>query len=132
MRCERLLHRPLLDTALRLIALGERYGVYDGFVINALREDLSVSDGNARLWPQCERLKACLLAATSTGQQQYWTAAQAAARSLCSYLDTRVRGLWFDTRAPGGALGGAAAPASSFYHLVGAIAALHRVAPAAP
>jgi mannose/cellobiose epimerase-like protein (N-acyl-D-glucosamine 2-epimerase family) len=50
--------------------------------------------------------------------------AHAAALSFLPYLATSVSGLWFDVRRPDGALIGTAAPASTFYHVVGAIAAL--------
>jgi mannose/cellobiose epimerase-like protein (N-acyl-D-glucosamine 2-epimerase family) len=127
-RCEPLLGRPLRENALRLIAVGEQYGVYDGFVVNALRDDFTVQDAGARLWPQCERLKAALLAAALTGEQQHWTAARTAANSLCIYLQTHVPGLWFDLRSSSGELSGDVVPASTFYHLVSAIVALHRAA----
>jgi mannose/cellobiose epimerase-like protein (N-acyl-D-glucosamine 2-epimerase family) len=132
LRCERWLRRPLQETALRLIAVGEKYGVYDGFAINALRDDLTIHDAGARLWPQCERLKAALLAATVTGKQRFWTSAHAAANCIRLYLDTRVPGLWFDVRSPDGALRGDAVPASTFYHLVSAIVALDDAARAQP
>jgi mannose/cellobiose epimerase-like protein (N-acyl-D-glucosamine 2-epimerase family) len=132
LRCERWVRRPLRETALRLIAVGEQYGVYDGFVINALRDDLTIHDAGARLWPQCERLKAAVLAATVTGEQQFWISAQAAASCICRYLDTCVPGLWFDASSSDGALRGGAVPASTFYHMVGAIAALDRAACARP
>jgi mannose/cellobiose epimerase-like protein (N-acyl-D-glucosamine 2-epimerase family) len=125
LRCEPWLRRPVRESALRLIAIGEQYGVHEGFAINALRDDFTVHDARARLWPQCERLKAVLLAGCLTGEQPYWTAAQAAASSLCSYLHTRLPGLWFDVRLPSGELRGDVVPASTFYHLVGAIGALH-------
>ena len=131
-RAARLLGQPLRKAALRLIAIGEGYGVHDGFVINALREDLSVHDADARLWPQCERLKATLLAAALTGEQPYVIAAQDAASSLCAYLQTRIPGLWFDVRTPRGELRGAAAPASTLYHVVGAILTLDEVAQQLP
>jgi mannose/cellobiose epimerase-like protein (N-acyl-D-glucosamine 2-epimerase family) len=124
LRCGRWFRRPLHEPALRLIAIGEQYGVRDGVVINALCDDLTVHDAGARLWPQCERLKAALLAAAFSGEQQYWSSAHAAASGLCSYLDTRVPGLWFDARSPTGELRGGAVPASTLYHLVSAIVAL--------
>jgi mannose-6-phosphate isomerase len=48
----------------------------------------------------------------------------AAAASLRRYLDTPMRGLWFDERKPDGTLIDSPVPASTFYHLVGAIAEL--------
>ena len=92
--------------------------------MNQLLDDLTVADADARFWPQTERLKAAVLAAGLTGEPRYWSMAHAAALSFFPYLATPVAGLWFDVRLPNGALIGAAAPASTFYHLVGGIAAL--------
>jgi mannose-6-phosphate isomerase len=110
--------------ALRLIAVGEDAGVRGDVAINALLDDLSVHDPNARLWPQTERLKSALLAASVTGDSRYSRIAADAAASIFLYLDTAVPGLWFDLRLPNGVLVDSPAPASSFYHLVGGIAAL--------
>jgi mannose/cellobiose epimerase-like protein (N-acyl-D-glucosamine 2-epimerase family) len=132
LRAAKLLSRPLREPARQLIAIGERYGVREGFAINALREDLSVYDAAARLWPQCERLKATLLAAALTGDQAYWIAAREAANSLCAYLKTPIPGLWFDVRSAAGEMQGNAAPASSLYHLVSAILTLDDATRALP
>jgi len=101
--------------------------VHDGFVINALRDDLTVHDAGARLWPQCERLKAALLAATITGEQKFWTSAQAAASGIRLYLDTACRDCG-STRARPMVHCAATRAGSTFYHLVSAIAALDRAA----
>jgi mannose/cellobiose epimerase-like protein (N-acyl-D-glucosamine 2-epimerase family) len=95
-----------------------------GFRSNALHDDFTVKDGNARCWPHTERLKAALQAATVTSLSQYRSMAEAAATSLLRYLNTSVPGLWLDEQAPSGELRESAVPASTFYHLVGAIAAL--------
>jgi mannose/cellobiose epimerase-like protein (N-acyl-D-glucosamine 2-epimerase family) len=124
LRCERWSPDPLRDTALRLMAVSEQYGVRNGVAVNALDNDLSLTDANARLWPQTERLKAALLAATLTGESRYWAMAEAAARSFVPYLNTRVPGLWLDIQMPNGTLLDSPSPASTFYHLVGAIRAL--------
>ena len=110
--------------ALRLIAVGEDAGVSGAVAINALLDDFSVHDPNARLWPQTERLKSALLAASVTGDSRYSTIAAEAAASLFLYLDTAIAGLWLDLRLANGALVDSPAPASSFYHIVGGIAAL--------
>jgi mannose/cellobiose epimerase-like protein (N-acyl-D-glucosamine 2-epimerase family) len=125
LRCEPLHPAPLRETALRLLAIGDRYGVQHGVAINALLDDFTVADANARFWPQTERLKAALLAATLTREPHYWFMAHAAAASFFPYLETSVAGLWFDVRQPSGVIIDAPAPASTFYHLVGAIAALN-------
>ena len=110
--------------ALRLIEVAENVGVRGGVAINALLNDFTVHDPKARLWPQTERLKGALLAASVTGDTKYSTIAAEAAASLFLYLDTAVAGLWLDMRLPNGVLVDSPAPASSFYHLVGGIAAL--------
>jgi mannose-6-phosphate isomerase len=125
LRSEPLQTAPLRETALRLLAIGDRYGVRQGVAINALLDDFSVADPNARLWPQTERLKAALLAATLTGEPHYWSMAHAAAASIFPYLETTLKGLWFDVRQPQGVFVVDPVPASTFYHLVGAITALN-------
>jgi mannose/cellobiose epimerase-like protein (N-acyl-D-glucosamine 2-epimerase family) len=115
---------PMREMALRLIAIGEESGVRNRVAINALLDDFSVHDPNARFWPQTERLKAALLAARLTQETKYWEMAAVAAASLLPYLHTPVPGLWFDVQLPSGELVDSPAPASTFYHLVGAIVAL--------
>jgi mannose-6-phosphate isomerase len=124
LRCEGREPGPLRTSALRLIEIGEERGVRNHVAINALLDDFSVHDPNARFWPQTERLKAALLAAKLTDEPKYWTMAAAAAATLAPYLGTRVAGLWHDLRLPSGELVDTPAPASTFYHLVGAIVAL--------
>ena len=149
LRCERWNHAPawrdaslrgaslrgaaLRGAALRLISIGERFGVRNGVAIDALYDDFSIKDARARLWPQTERLKAALLAAALTGEPQYEVMAEAAVMSFCPYLDAAVSGLWRDVRLPNGEFISSPVPASTFYHLVGAIAALNPARhPAAP
>lgn len=115
---------PLRETALRLIAIGETFGIHHQVAINSLLDDFSVHDAHARFWPQTERLKAALFAAQLTGEEQYWAMADAAAASLFAYLQTPVPGLWLDVQLPTGELVDSPAPASTFYHLVGALVAL--------
>jgi mannose/cellobiose epimerase-like protein (N-acyl-D-glucosamine 2-epimerase family) len=110
--------------ALNLISVGEEYGVHEGVAVNALYDDFSVRDGDARLWPQTERLKAALLAAALTGERTYLSMAEAAAASWVPYLNTRIPGLWRDVRSSGGEYADGPAPASTFYHLVGGMMAL--------
>jgi len=124
LRCRRRNAPARIAQALRLIAIGEEAGVRGGVAVNALLDDFSIHDANARLWPQTERLKSTLLAASITNESRYLTCAAEAAASLFPYLDTNLPGLWFDVQLPNGALAYQPAPASTFYHLVGAIAAL--------
>lgn len=125
LRCESLYPSPLRETALRLLAIGERHGVHRGVAINQLLDDFTVTDPDARFWPQTERLKSALLAATLTGEPRYWSMALAAATSFFPYLATSVSGLWFDVQRPDGSFIDSPAPASTFYHLVGAIVTLN-------
>jgi mannose/cellobiose epimerase-like protein (N-acyl-D-glucosamine 2-epimerase family) len=127
LRCRRRDWPRRVKQALRLIAIAKDAGVRGDVAVNALLEDFSIHDPNARLWPQTERLKSALRAASITGEARYLSfAAHAAhaAQSLFLYLDTTVAGLWLDVQLPDGACVNQPAPASTFYHLVGAIAAL--------
>jgi mannose/cellobiose epimerase-like protein (N-acyl-D-glucosamine 2-epimerase family) len=110
--------------ALRLIDIAEQHGVQAGLAVDALLDDFSVRDGNSRLWPQAERLKATALAAALTGEPRYWQAAAAAARGLLRYFQTPTAGLWFDRFNSAGVPRDTPAPASSFYHIVAAIGVL--------
>jgi mannose/cellobiose epimerase-like protein (N-acyl-D-glucosamine 2-epimerase family) len=121
LRCGSPAHRAV---ALRLIDVAEHAGVRNGVAINAIRDDFSVHDAKARLWPQAERLKSAVLAARVTGDCAYLAVAVSAAASLIRYLETDTPGLWFDEQLPGGELVPGPSPASSFYHLVSAITEL--------
>lgn len=116
-------------TALRLITVGESWGIRDGAAINAVLDDGSPYDAKARLWPQTERLKAALLARELTQESKYLDIALEAATTILRYLDTEVAGLWLDERVADGTIAPSFSPASSFYHLVGAIAAIARARP---
>jgi mannose/cellobiose epimerase-like protein (N-acyl-D-glucosamine 2-epimerase family) len=124
LRCEPWCAVPVRETALQLIDIGEGRGVQRGVAVNQLLDDFSVHDAGARFWPQTERLKAALLAARLTGEAQYWSMALAATTSFFPYIDTPIPGLWYDLHLANGAMVDSPAPASTFYHLVGAISAL--------
>lgn len=113
--------------AVRLVQLGEAHGIRDGVAINELLDDFSVHDGEARLWPQTERLKAAARMAAMTGDARYWSMAVQAARGLRRYFNTALRGLWYDRLTVEGQFVQQAAPASSFYHIVCAICELKAV-----
>jgi mannose-6-phosphate isomerase len=89
--------------------------------MNALWEDFSPRDANARLWPQTEHLKAALVLGTEAE-------ALRAARGLARYLETPARGAWRDKLKPDGAFVEEPAPATSFYHLMMAILDLSALA----
>jgi len=116
------------DVALKLIEIGESHGVRNGFATNSLLDDFSAHDAGARLWPQTERLKAAAIAARLTGEAKYFSMTVAAADRLQRYLDCPIRGLWYDRIDPQGNIVDEPAPASSFYHLVAAIAEISALA----
>ncbi|PZR35465.1 AGE family epimerase/isomerase [Caulobacter segnis] len=111
--------------AMRLIRIGEERGVdpVRNVALNGLLDDFSRFDGEARLWPQTERIKAWALAASQVGGP-WWDTVAMAIEGLELYLQTSTPGLWFDRMTVGGALVEAPAPASSFYHIVCAIETL--------
>jgi mannose-1-phosphate guanylyltransferase/mannose-6-phosphate isomerase len=82
--------------------------------VNALWDDFSVRDGEARLWPQTEHLKAAVILGDAAQGLR-------AARGLAQYLDTPARGAWRDKLRPDGTFVEEPAPATSFYHLMVAI-----------
>jgi len=106
----------------RLFAIGENHGVRGGIAINALGADFRIKDPAARLWPQTERLKAASRLAVLTGEEHYWNSALGAAQGLWRFLDHGARGLWYDKIDREGKFVLEPSPASSFYHIICAIA----------
>lgn len=82
--------------------------------VNALWDDFSVRDGDARLWPQTEHLKAAVVLGDEAQGLR-------AARGLAQYLDTPARGAWRDKLRADGTFVEEPAPATTFYHLMVAI-----------
>ncbi len=115
--------------ARRLFAAGAR-GIdpVRGVAVDALNEDMTIRSSRARLWPQTERLKAALLLhdGRSEADDSYLAHALAAAESLWRYLDTPTRGLWRDKLTPINRFVDEPSPASSFYHIIGAVRALRQ------
>jgi mannose/cellobiose epimerase-like protein (N-acyl-D-glucosamine 2-epimerase family) len=108
--------------ALRLIHLAERHGVRRGVALNALLDDFTIHDAQARLWPQAERLKALSLAAVNDGR--YWPGVAQAGCAILRYIAVAPEGLWYDTLTVNKRFIAEPSPASSLYHLVAAIAQL--------
>ena len=113
--------------ALSLIDVAERRGVdaERGVAMNSLLLEGPVRDARARLWPQTERLKAGCIAWESMRLPRYIDMACGAALALERYLETALPGLWRDTLSLEGGFVNEPAPASSFYHIVAAIAELN-------
>jgi mannose/cellobiose epimerase-like protein (N-acyl-D-glucosamine 2-epimerase family) len=110
--------------ARKLYEIGDRHGVRAGVAINALRADFSIQDAATRLWPQTEWLKASARLAALTGEERYWNSAVSAAQALLRFLAHDTRGLWHDKLTAAGEFLPEPAPATSFYHIICAIAEL--------
>jgi mannose-6-phosphate isomerase len=130
-RWARLRDRPdARQAARRLYEIGVTYGVdrRRGVAFDQLLDDFSVHQAQARLWPQTERIKAAVILAGSADTAQdraaYEHEALDAVVGLELYLDVPKKGLWRDKMNPDGAFVDEPAPASSFYHIVCAIAEL--------
>ena len=114
-----------LAAARRLFEIG-RGGVDAGrsVAIDELDGGLRPVSRRARLWPQCERLKAAVTLAEAFGDDACLADAADAASGLWRYLETPVAGLWRDKMEIDGAFAEEPSPASSFYHIAGAVLAL--------
>ena len=126
----RLRNEPKAEIAARRLFAAGTVGIDPArdVAVDALNEDMTVRSSSARLWPQTERLRAALaLAATGGDASETWLAhAVSAAEGLWRYLDTPTRGLWRDRLLPTNRFVEEAAPASSLYHIAGAVAALRQ------
>ncbi|MBD8892838.1 AGE family epimerase/isomerase [Roseibium litorale] len=118
--------------ARRLYEIGMTYGICPQrqVAIMALNDDFSVRDPLARLWGQTEWIKAAAqLAVQSEGEERdaYLKDAVQAIDALFVYFDVSPRGLWRDKLLADGSFKEEPAPASSFYHIICAIAEADRV-----
>jgi mannose-6-phosphate isomerase len=121
-------HAKARAAALKLIEVTEANGVRDGLALQQVLDDFSPHDASARLWPQTERLKAAALAARLTGEAKYFAIAASAAGAVQRYLATPIPGLWYDRIDVNGNIVEEPAPASTFYHLVVAVAEISALA----
>ncbi|RRD25675.1 AGE family epimerase/isomerase [Brucellaceae bacterium VT-16-1752] len=112
-----------LKAAKRLFQIAVDHGICEHrrVAIMSLYDDFSVHDGLARLWPQTEWIKSSLLfASLSEGEERafYLRSAVQAMDALRPFLDTPIKGLWYDKWPEGGSLLDEPAPASTFYHIL--------------
>lgn len=104
-----------LATARRLFDAGRRgYDQRHRVAVNALNDDLSIRDGGARLWAQTEHLQAAL----ALGEDGI---ALEVANGLAAFLNTSRRGAWRERMRSSGEFIDEPAPATSLYHLYGAV-----------
>jgi mannose-6-phosphate isomerase len=104
----------------KLIAFADAKGVdrERRVAINGITPDGSVYDATARLWPQTERIRAYLIDRRDGDEARL----REAIETLFRYLDAPLSGLWYENLAADGQFVVEAAPATSLYHIVGAIA----------
>lgn len=121
-------HPKARAVAMKLIEVTEANCIRDGLALQQVLDDFSPHDASARLWPQTERLKAAALAARLTGEAKYFAMTVSAAQGLLRYLDCPIPGLWYDRIDASGKLVDEPAPASTFYHLVVAVAEIGALA----
>lgn len=121
-------HPKARAVAMKLIDVTEANCIRDGLALQQVLDDFSPHDASARLWPQTERLKAAALAARLTGEGRYFAMAVSAAQGLLRYLDCPIPGLWYDRIDASGRIIDEPAPASTFYHLVVAVAEISALA----
>ena len=124
-------HAAAHAAAAGLFEVGEGRGVDPArsLAVDELGADLTLRSSRARLWPQTERIKAAvLLAERADGAERaaYSASAADACAGLGAYLRTPVPGLFWDKCEADGAMAAEPAPATSLYHIVGAVAELHR------
>ncbi len=108
---------PMLDELpLRLMAFVDRHAILaeSGAVMDEVGSDGAPRASGARLWPQTERLRAELVRPDGSPARRLQ-----AVRALRAYV--RPDGLWHERRLASGEWSLEAAPASSLYHLTGAI-----------
>ncbi|MBB5518624.1 AGE family epimerase/isomerase [Amphiplicatus metriothermophilus] len=124
--------REAACAARRLYAAGMRgVDARRGVAVDALDDRLEMLEPRARLWPQTERLKAALILSESAqgdSHEALRADARRAAAALWRYLDVEPSGLWRDKLGADGRFEEEPAPASSFYHLVAAVAQLSATA----
>ena len=104
-----------LLAARRLFAAGsEGYDLTRRVAVNALWEDLTIRDRGARLWAQTEHLRAALALDEPAR-------ALDVAGGLARFLHTAKPGTWHERMSSDGRFLDAPSPATSLYHLYGAI-----------
>ncbi len=116
-------HRAAVE---RLERFGRTQGIDGAREVAVFATDAAgtITDADARLWSQTERLRTALVLGAHVGADDAARFADDAARAgatIRRYLDVPVAGLWRDRMLANGTLVDEPAPASSFYHIVSAL-----------
>jgi mannose-6-phosphate isomerase len=111
---------PRPGAIVRMIAFADAHGLdaAQGVAINALLTDGSIHDPATRLWPQAERIRAYSVVSSCAARLPE------AIAGLSRHFATTAPGLWIERFDADGAPVEAPSPATSLYHIVGAVAAL--------
>ncbi len=111
----------------KLIAFADAFGLdaRRGVAVNAVLADGRSHDPVARLWAQAERIRAYVAHGRSDAD------VAAAIKGLRRFLATPAEGVWFDQLGADDVFVMEPARATSLYHIIGAVAELSHVLPAA-
>lgn len=123
-RWARFTGRAAGPAAARLIAFADARGVdaRRGVAVNAILLDGSMHDPVARLWPQCERIRAYMIDGRTKDDAGRDARLAQAVQSLRRFLDTATPGLWYDQLAADGQFIVEPARATNLYHILGVVA----------
>ncbi len=118
-RWAKLTGRARPDEVAKLIAFADAGGIDCNrrVVVNAITMDGRIHDPVARLWPQTERLRACIIDRTDGADRRL----HEAIATLWRYLEAPLSGLWYENLGADGRFTNEPAPATSLYHIVGAV-----------
>ena len=122
---EELLSLKKTTLPLKLFDLAEKHGVdsKSNLAFDEILSDFKVNKTSARFWPQCERIKAAVqlgVLATPELKPRFAKAADEAMAALSTYFETKIPGLWFDTKTENRFVL-QSSKASSLYHILNAI-----------
>jgi mannose-6-phosphate isomerase len=113
-------HRPQPLAIERMVIFADKYGLDSarGVAMNTISTNGSPQDRGIRLWPQAERIRAYSVVRSSRRRLPE------AVGGLVRHLETVRRGLWIERFDTDGRPLSAPSPATSLYHIVGAVSAL--------
>ncbi|MEE8660641.1 hypothetical protein CGLAMM_04680 [Acetobacteraceae bacterium EV16G] len=121
--------RPVEDASTRLFEAGQRFGLQDGGVIDAIRETGAPMSRNMRIWPQTEFYRLLTVLRHDTAPEAAdRMKIEAAMQNVTNLFFTRFttgapEGGWVDRIREDGSGGVDHMPASSLYHIYGAATA---------
>lgn len=128
--------RAAFAKARRLAEIGEVHGIdpVRGVAVNGLDETFKLRDGNAKVWPQTERIKAWHAIAhhpfaSEEDRALAHRCLPLAADGLAKFFTASPLGLWREVMRPDGSFVDEPVRASTLYHITCAIHTLNAVVP---